>query len=267
MFISKDCKDAGLYPYLGEGGERSKYNFDVQLLVMDPGTERVFYSKTKETAFLLFEGNISFCISGNEYHACRKSLFTELPSGLHAAAGEKIILKAETHCELYIQMASNNNAFPHKFYTPKDIILQRAGGHGVLNGCMERSVRTLFDDENAPYSNMVLGEVASPPGLWSSYPPHFHPQPEAYFFRFSDPRGFGFGYDGENIHRTVHNSLILVGSNGTHEQVTAPGYAMCFVWGILHLKEDRWLRTRIEAPEHTWLSKKNAEILKPSQIL
>ena len=41
-----------------------------------------------------------------------------------------------------------------------------------------RIVRTIFDLSNATDAKLVLGEVISYPGKWSSYPPHHHPQPE-----------------------------------------------------------------------------------------
>ena len=42
-------------------------------------------------------------------------------------------------------------------------------------------------------------------------------------------------------------------TSGFHSQVTAPGYAMCYAWGIRHLDGDPWRKTRIDDPEHAWL--------------
>ncbi len=49
----------------------------------------------------------------------------------------------------------------------------------------------MFDLDNAPQSNLVMGEVFNQPGRWSSYPPHHHPQPEVYYYQFEHPEGFG----------------------------------------------------------------------------
>ena len=38
----------------------------------------------------------------------------------------------------------------------------------------------------------------------------------------------------------------------------APGYAMCYAWGIRHLEGDPWDKTRIDDPEHAWLWKADA---------
>ena len=55
-----------------------------------------------------------------------------------------------------------------KFYHPEDVQADVFGG-GVWSGTATRTVRTIFDYENAPYSNMVNGEVINSPGRWSSY--------------------------------------------------------------------------------------------------
>ncbi len=77
------------------------------------------------------------------------------------------------------------------FYAPEDIQIQRAGVSD-LQGTMRRNIKTVFDYENAPYSNMVLGEVLNFPGKWSSYPPHFILS-RKYIYRFDKPQGFGAG--------------------------------------------------------------------------
>ena len=122
---------------------------------------------------------------------------------------------------------------------------------------MKREIKTFFDYENAPFSNMVLGEVLSYPGKWSSYPPHHHPQPEVYFYRFDHPQGFGAGFANGEIYKTGHNGMSII-TSGFHSQVTAPGYALCYSWGIRHLDGDPWLKTRIDDPEHAWLWKPDA---------
>ena len=110
-------------------------------------------------------------------------------------------------------------------------MVQHAGNKGELMGCIKRDVRTCFDLDNAPYSNMVLGEVVNLPGKWSSYPPHHHPQPECYFYRFDKPMGFGAGWGNGEIYETHHNGLAII-TDKMHSQVTAPGYSCCYAWGI-----------------------------------
>ena len=142
-------------------------------------------------------------------------------------------------------------------YTPDTVQTQHAGSKGELMGAMEREIKTFFDYDNAPFSNMVLGEVLNRPGKWSSYPPHHHPQPEVYFSRFDSPHGFGAGFANGDVYKTEQNGCAVI-NHGFHSQVVAPGYAMCYAWGIRHLEGDPWLKTRIDDEEHEWLWKPDA---------
>ena len=162
-------------------------------------------------------------------------------------------------------MTDNDRAFDARLYAPAgakvpcaaEIMVQHAGDKGELMGCMRREIKTFFDYESAPYSNMVLGEVLNFPGKWSSYPPHHHPQPEVYFYRFDHPQGFGAGFGNGGIYATHHNGLSVI-NPGFHSQTAAPGYARCYMWGIRHLPDDPWRKTRIDDPEHEWLWKADA---------
>ena len=83
---------------------------------------------------------------------------------------------------------------------------------------------------------LLVCEVYTPAGNWSSYPPHKHDvdRPpgevkleEIYYYRFEHPDGFGFQrlYD-RRADRTVtvgHGDVVLVRS-GYHPFVTAHGY-------------------------------------------
>ena len=71
---------------------------------------------------------------------------------------------------------------------------------GQVGGACLRLVRTIFDRTNAdPNAELVLGEVITLPGRWSSYPPHHHPQPEIYHYRFTHPQGYGHAELGEDV--------------------------------------------------------------------
>lgn len=78
-----------------------------------------------------------------------------------------------------------------------------------------------------------------------------------YFYRFDYPDGFGAGFANGEIFKTQHNGCAVI-NHGFHSQTAAPGYAMCYAWGIRHLEGDPWDKTRIDDPEHAWLWKADA---------
>lgn len=247
----------GYNPYIDMAKDDMGTRMDVGLLVLDAGESYFFDESEKEIAVLLFAGKVTLEWNGKTLSCERPDCFRYEAYCLHAGRGTKITVTAQGHSELYIQKTINSTPFEAVLYTPETVQVQHAGANGELMGCMRREIKTFFDYENAPYSNMVLGEVLNFPGKWSSYPPHHHPQPEVYFYRFDYPHGFGAGFANGEIYQTGHNGLAVI-NRGFHSQTAAPGYAMCYAWGIRHLDGDPWQKTRIDDPEHEWLWKADA---------
>ena len=230
---------------------------DIGLLVLEPGDTYVIDEPDKETAVLLFAGKVVLNWAGNTVEADRPDCFRHEGYCLLSPRRVRIGIEAVSHAELFIQQTDNDRDYAPVLYTPETVQVQHAGANGELLGCMRREIKTFFDYDNAPFSNMVLGEVLNFPGRWSSYPPHHHPQPEVYFYRFDHPQGFGAGFSNGEIYKTEHNGMATI-RHGFHSQVCAPGYAMCYAWAIRHLPGDPWKKTRIDDPEHSWLWKPDA---------
>ncbi|MDO4852393.1 MAG: 5-deoxy-glucuronate isomerase [Clostridia bacterium] len=256
MYFTKDIQ-RGYNAYIDTKVDDLGTQMDVGLLVMEDGDTYVIDEAEKETAVLLFEGRVTFRYAGQVVEGDRPDCFHHEAYCRRSPRGVKIELTAHSHAELYIQQTINERDYAPVMYTPETVQVQHAGANGELMGAMRREIKTFFDYENAPFSNMVLGEVLNFPGKWSSYPPHHHPQPEVYFYRFDYPHGFGAGFSNGEIHKTGHNGCLVI-NNGFHSQAAAPGYAMVYAWGIRHLDGDPWQKTRIDDPEHSWLWKPDA---------
>ena len=247
----------GYNAYIDASKDDMGTQMDVGLLLMEAGDVYTIEEAEKETAILLFEGKAAFQWDGRTVEGERPDCFRHEAYCLLAPRKTKIVLTARAHSELYIQQTPNDRDYTAVMYTPETVQVQHAGAKGELMGAMRREIKTFFDYDNAPFSNMVLGEVLNFPGKWSSYPPHHHPQPEVYFYRFDYPHGFGAGFANGEIFQTGHNGLAVI-NHGFHSQAAAPGYAMCYAWGIRHLEGDPWLKTRIDDEEHAWLWKSDA---------
>ena len=247
----------GYNAYIDSSSDDMGTQMDVGLLIMEEGDTFRWSDENKEAAFLLFSGEVTFEWDGKSAEASRPDCFRHEAWCLLAGCGTDVVITARAHSEIYIQATENSKPYEAVMYTPETVQVQYAGNNGELKGCMQREIKTFFDYDNAPFSNMVLGEVLNHPGKWSSYPPHYHPQPEVYFYRFDYPQGFGAGFSNGEVHRTCHNGLLVI-NHGFHSQVAAPGYAMCYAWGIRHLEGDPWRKTRIDEKEHEWLWKADA---------
>ena len=139
----------------------------------------------------------------------RRSCFDENPSVLHVPQGVKVTIKAVEDTEFGVEKKLNDKKFDCKLYRPEDVRCDIFGG-GIMHDAAKRTVRTVFDGEIAPYSNMVMGEVINHPGRWSSYPPHDHPQPEIYHYRHFPEQGFGVSLIDEDPFYVKNGDTTLI---------------------------------------------------------
>ncbi len=223
--------------------------------------ERVEQRAARETAWLLVGGELTVEAGGARHRWRRGSLFDELPWALHAGAGTAVTWRCVTDVELLVAACANRAALPAVVYTPADVRVE-ARGAGSVDDAALRQVRTVFDLQNAdPRADLVLGEVVTLPGRWSSYPPHHHPQPELYHYRFDRAEGYGHAELGEAVVKVRHGDTVKI-LRGDHAQVAAPGYAMYYLWVIRHLPRQRY-DAPVFAEEHRWTMAPGASAWRP----
>ena len=209
--------------------------------------------ENNETAFLILSGEALICWEGTEKAMKRESPFERKPYCLHVPKCTQVEITAFQNSEIIIKQTDNDIIFTPVFYSPEDCVY-REFGKDQWGGTGQRIVSTVFDISNAPYSNMVLGEVYNLPGKWSSYPPHYHPQPEVYYYKFDRPEGFGASFSGDEVYKSTDGSFLSIKGGNAHQQVVAPGFTMYYVWLIRHLDGEPWDNTRIYPNEYEWLA-------------
>lgn len=231
---------------------------DIGIQKMAAGETLTILEAEKETAVLLLDGEITLDWESSSADAVRNSLFDENPVVLHVSRGVEITVTAKDDVEILIQKTTNDKSFASKLYTQEDI---GTGffGDGLWENTARRAVRDVFNYNNAPYSNMVLGELINYPGRWSSYIPHGHDQPEVYYYRFDRPEGFGAAFLGDKAFKIMDNSAFFIPGGPTHPQVSAPGFAMYYTWMIRHLENNPWI-SRDNDPRYNWLLERDAKI-------
>ncbi|MFH1530061.1 MAG: 5-deoxy-glucuronate isomerase [Pseudomonadota bacterium] len=252
----------GWTPITGAGTGRSDTGMDFGVLRLRAGEEHPG-DDTLEEAFLLMDGAAIFRFDGRQVGAERRSLFDEDPHALHHGPGATISVRAETDVELVICRTTCPRVFPTVLYDPDSILESEHRDKGRLDDTSHRIVRTIFDGRNRPEANLVLGEVITFPGRWSSYPPHHHPQPEIYHYRFTDPRGYGHAELGEDVLKVRPFDTLEILDLHDHSQVAAPGYGMFYVWAIRHLPGQPYTAPEFTAA-HTWLQAEAPAVWHPA---
>ncbi|MGB8453356.1 MAG: 5-deoxy-glucuronate isomerase [Anaerocolumna sp.] len=248
------------YLEIEQGGEKvvsridginSNMLMNITVYRMKKGDVLNIQEADKETAILLMEGKIIYQWESRLEISARSNVFSEPPYCLHISKNTEAIISAQGDSEIIVQSTINEKTFESRFYKPEDCKIERMG-ETQWEGTAKREVLTIFDYKNAPYSNMVMGEVITKAGRWSSYIPHSHPQPEVYYYKFDKPQGFGAAFIGENVFKAADGSAASIPGGLTHPQTSAPGYNMYYCWMIRHLDNNPWT-TRDNDPLHEWL--------------
>ena len=141
---------------------------------------------------------------------------------------------------------------------PASGVVPETRGHGAH----ERTIHPILMGDEAADSLLVC-EVFTPPGHWSSYPPHKHDRDalpeesfleETYYFRIDPPQGFGLQRvytDDRTLDETLSvrdRDTVLV-PRGYHTVSAPPGYAVYYLnvmagptrtWAIANDPDHEW---------------------------
>lgn len=236
----------------------------VAVLRLKPG-ELHDVSTEAETAYLLMSGKVEGLVGDEAFGFERRSLFDEKPSCLHVAAGQRINMSAHGEVELMVCAVDNDRRFPARVLYPGDVASQ-VRGRGQAGDAALSLVRIVFEGADSPEETMLaLGEVLTPPGRWSGWPPQHQPQPEVRHYRFTRAEGWGHVDLGETVLKVRPYDTVKILPGNTHVQTTAPGYGMYAARVIRHLPEGRYVAPA-PAVEHRWTMEPGAELWWPEEL-
>lgn len=156
-----------------------------------PGDDQELGVVIAEGAATVAAGTRSFASVGS-----RASVFEGPPAPVVLVApGDTLRVRAEQATTVLVASARASAPVPTRLIEPAAIRVEERG-----HGQTARRVHHLLPPD-APASRLILVEVYTPGGNWSSYPPHKHdvedPPREAqleelYYYRFARPQGFAF---------------------------------------------------------------------------
>ncbi|WP_010263558.1 5-deoxy-glucuronate isomerase [Treponema primitia] len=258
----------GYTPLSPRSGATADMLMDFGVIKLLPGDTYRSNSPTDERVWLLSQGSAKISWEGGEKEISRPNLFDYSPWCLSVPGKNEVTITAgKEGAEFYYTATDNPRPIKAKLYTPEEC-KSEFRGEGTMRETSTRVVRTVFDDTNRPESNLVIGEVIGVPGKWSSYPPHHHPQPEIYHYRFLPSQGFGLTAIGDTPYIIKDKDTILIREGEVHPQVTAPGYAMWYLWVIRHIDGAHYgpaTKTPIFIEEHKWVQGPEDKIWQPKK--
>lgn len=227
---------------------------------LNPG--QIYSASTigEEAAFVILGGRCE-ANWGEGAHSIggRKNVFDGLPYCVYLPSGHAVTFTAETVCEIAECRVPSNAKLLPKLITPKDVITGLRGG-----GNASRQIVDILKPEFQA-DKLVVIEVYTPGGNWSSYPPHKHDVhnppaevdlDEIYYYRIKQPkegfalqRLYNLDFSEDRTVRTQDGDAVLVRS-GFHPVVAGPGYD---VYYLNFLAGSSRTLAVTEDAKHVWL--------------
>ena len=168
---------------------------------------------------------------------CRAHVFEGLPTALYLPINTNFTVIAETDCEIALCFSRAEEAFPARLITPEEVEVEVRGGANAT-----RQINHILTPE-FPAQRLLLVEVYTPSGNWSSYPPHKHdvhspPEEvdleELYYYKIDRPEGYAiqrvYTPDGRiDQTLTVRDGQMVLIPEGYHPVVAAHGYNVYYL--------------------------------------
>lgn len=167
----------------------------------------------------------------------RATVFDDLPYTLYLPIDTAFTVKAETDCDLAFCYSRAEVPCPARLVTPDEVRVEIRGG-----GNATRQINHMIGPE-FPAHRLLICEVFTPAGNWSSYPPHkhdIHNPPgevdleEIYYYRVDRPEGYAIQKVYSADRRidqtlTVRDGELVLVPEGYHPVVAAHGYNVYYL--------------------------------------
>ncbi len=199
--------------------------------------------------------------SGNwESIGGRENVFAGMPWALYLPIKTSFTLTALTDCDLAFCYSLAEELHPAALISPDQVRIEIRGGANAT-----RQINHIITPE-FPAHRLLLVEVYTPGGNWSSYPPHKHdvhnpPEEvdleEIYYYRIDRPEGYAiqrvYSRDGKMDETlTVRDGELVLIPEGYHPVVAAHGYNIYY---LNVLAGSAHSMAAVDDPDFAWVRK------------
>ena len=231
---------------------------------MAAGQKVALTSAGKETCVVVLTGTADLQVDDLAFPGLggRKSVFDDAaPGAVYAPAGSRIRIQADSAAEIALCSAPAAATG-----TPRVISSERMPQEVRGEGTNCRFVRNVLP-ESEPAERLLVVEVITPGGHWSSYPPHKHDTDappaetqleETYYHRLDPPQGFAFQRvytDDRTLDETVcveDGDVVLV-PRGYHPVGAPHGYDLYYL-NVMAGPVRSWIFR--DDPAHAWIKRR-----------
>jgi 5-deoxy-glucuronate isomerase len=213
-----------------------------------------------EVALVPLSGSATVTSSSQEWSiGGRANVFEGPTSSIYLPMGCEYEVRATDTIELAICGARARRSYPPRFI-PADEVAVEIRGAGNAARQINHIVKPDF-----PADRLLVVEVITPSGNWSSYPPHKHDVnrmpaeadlEEIYYYRIDPPEGFAlqrlYTEDGRIDEAwTIRDGDLLLVPEGYHAFAVAHGYNGYYLNILAGAEEFRTMQPA-DDPVHAW---------------
>jgi 5-deoxy-glucuronate isomerase len=190
----------------------------------------------------------------------RTNVFDGPPWAAYVPRESNLVVRALTPLELAVCTAQADNHLPARLIEPPDIAVEIRGA-----GNAARQINHIIPPD-FPADRLLVVEVFTPSGNWSSFPPHKHDVSnmpaeadleEIYYYRIDPPDGFAlqrlYTADGAvDAAFVIKDGDLLLVPEGYHSFAVAHGYTGYYL-NVLAGNESVRTMQPIDDPAHAWV--------------
>lgn len=230
----------------------------------DSATE---FTGSNEVILVLVEGKAQILGDGQDWGVLgqRMSVFEKTaPHCLYLPNGTKWTANAETDCVIAVCSAPGKGGHEARRIGPDGIALTERG-----RGTNTRMINNIAMEDADYADSLLVTEVFTPPGHWSSYPSHRHDEDdfprityleETYYHRLNPASGFGiqrvYTDDGQlNETMAVADGDVVLVPRGHHPCGAPYGFEMYYL-NVMAGPLRKW--RFVPAPEVAWIMERDA---------
>lgn len=206
-----------------------------EVFKLKPGQTLQRATENQEVCLVLLEGKINVSTSQQKWENIgeRMSIFEKTPPyAVYVPSQDLYEVEAVTDVELAVCSAPGKGTYEARLIVPDDVGVETRGA-----GSIERQIHNILPEQK-PADSLLVVEVFTPEGNWSSYPPHKHdvnnlPEEsyleETYYHRINQEKGFAVQRvynDDRSLDETmiVKNGDAVLVPEGYHPVSVPPGY-------------------------------------------
>lgn len=229
---------------------------------LEPGDVAEEMTGDREVILVLVEGKAQITAAGQEWGVLgeRMDVFEKTaPHCLYVPNGSDWRAVATMPCTLAVCSAPGKGNFPAQRLGPEEISLTPRG-----QGANTRHINNIAMEAREVADSLLVTEVFTPAGNWSSYPSHRHDEDdyprmtyleETYYHRLNPGQGFGvqrvYTEDGslDETMAVKNHDLVLV-PRGHHPCGAPYGYEMYYL-NVMAGPLRKWRYAN--DPDHDWI--------------